>query len=76
MLSIDVPKVAMSHGNSLGDADFEIVMPNGKICPTADHGLPTYNVTDPVSYHGITEVDGVIYLCGGEFSESDESSKV
>ncbi len=56
----------MSHGNNAGDADFDIVLPNGKICPPADHGLPPFNVTDPLYLHAITEADGVIYLCGGE----------
>ncbi len=53
-------------GDEGADRSFEVVLPNGKICPASDHGIPDFNAEDfAPTRAGITEVDGVIYVCGG-----------
>ncbi len=42
--------------------DFKVVLPNGKICPYEDHGIPR----PPRYFHGAREVGGMLYLCGGQ----------
>ncbi len=71
--SSDIPQVGLSHGNILGDTDFEILLPNGAVCPPLDHGLPGLDpgVFAPRYRHAIAEADGVVYMCGGNLISSN-----
>ncbi len=65
--------MGLSHGNDLGDTDFEIVLPNGAVCPPSDHGLPGLDpgVGAPRYRHALAEAEGVVYLCGGKLTSNN-----
>ena len=53
--------------------DFDVILPNGEMCPQADNGIPAF--TEPVrAWYGLAEAHGVIYLCGGRFKIDDEKT--
>ncbi len=54
-------------GNQYGDREIQVILPTGKICGHADHGVPDfeYEGQKMTSGSGLAEVDGVIYKCGG-----------
>ncbi len=57
----------MILGNLYGDREVQIILPNGRTCGRADHGVPDfeYEGLKMTSASGLAEVDGVIYKCGG-----------
>ena len=54
-------------GNQYGDREIQVILPTGKICGHADHGVPDFEFEGQkmTSASGLAEIDGVIYKCGG-----------
>ncbi len=53
----------------VGDNAFDVILPNGRVCPKADHGIPDLDRGDPMvistTKGALAEEDGVFYMCGG-----------
>ncbi len=53
-----------------GDNSIDIIMPDGSLCPASKHGIPDMDagMEEVVSttHAAVTEVDGVLYMCGGK----------
>ncbi len=62
-----VPYFGMVQGNrdSGGDPSINIILPNGKVCPPNDHGIPDFDLDIPTYAHGLVEHRGVVYKVGG-----------
>ncbi len=63
---IEMPHVVgLAHSSSSSDStigDFKVVLPNGKVCPFENHGIPH----PPTNFAGAREVGGILHLCGGD----------
>ncbi len=66
---VDYPHVGLLHGNNLDDSGFTVLLPNGAAC--TDHSIPDLPFFSPQSEdqpqrHGMVEIDGILYMGGGE----------
>ncbi len=76
LLLTDIPQVGLGHGNNAGDVDFEVVLPNGSVCPPSDHGLPAFDAGGPRYHHASAEVGGVVYICGGKLVSGPQTGEL
>ena len=58
--------MGLAFGNRIRDRWFEAVLPNGATC--VDHGIPDFSheADDVPVLPGLAEMDGVLYLVGGQ----------
>ncbi len=69
LLRTVIPQFGLALGNwQQSDRESEVILPNGRTCTWADgSSIPPFDYVDEAQNYdvGVTEVDGVVYQCGG-----------
>ncbi len=68
ILYTDISLVGLALGPE--SLEFEVVLPNGQICPAPDHGIPTNGGGILMIKPLLAEARGVLYMCGGRFDSN------